>query len=106
LTRRRFLVGSAALATTLELQRFAFATEVCRLIPEQEEGPYYVAGELFRSNIVESRPGVPLSLRILVLDSRSCKPLSNAAVDVWHCDALGLYPGFTKQNPKHPLYSR
>jgi protocatechuate 3,4-dioxygenase beta subunit len=102
LTRRRFLVAGAALVTTLELKPFAFATDVCRLIPEQEEGPYYVAGELFRSNIVEGKPGVPLSLRIQVLDARSCKPLANAAVDVWHCDAVGLYAGFTKQNPMGP----
>jgi protocatechuate 3,4-dioxygenase beta subunit len=103
-TRRRFLVAGAVLATTLQLKRSALAADadVCRLIPEQEEGPYYVAGELVRTNIAESKPGVPLSLRILVLDARSCKPLSNAAVDVWHCDALGLYAGFTKQNPMGP----
>lgn len=103
-TRRRFLVAGAALATTLQLQRSALAADadVCRLIPEQEEGPYYVAGELVRSNIVEGKPGVPLSLRIQVLDARSCKPLSNAAVDLWHCDALGLYAGFTQQNPMGP----
>jgi protocatechuate 3,4-dioxygenase beta subunit len=104
MNRRRFLFTGAALATALQLKRSVLAADadVCHLIPEQEEGPYYVAGELFRSNIAESKPGVPLSLRILVLDARSCKPLSNAAVDLWHCDALGLYAGFTKQNPMGP----
>ncbi len=108
MTRRRFMASSAALATTLHFQRSALASGwapeegVCRLIPQQEEGPYYVARELFRSSIVEGKPGVPLSLRILVLDARTCEPLSNAAVDVWHCDALGLYSGFTKENPMGP----
>ena len=67
--RRAFLVAGAALATTLQLQRSALAADadVCRLTPEQEDGPYYVAGELVRSNIMEGKPGVPLSLRIQVL---------------------------------------
>ncbi len=38
----------------------------------------------------------------MVLDAHTCKPLSKVAVDVWHCDALGLYAGFTKQNPRGP----
>jgi protocatechuate 3,4-dioxygenase beta subunit len=29
-----------------------------------------------------------------VVDARSCQPLPNAAVDVWHCDAAGAYSGF------------
>jgi protocatechuate 3,4-dioxygenase beta subunit len=108
ITRRRFLATTAALATTLELQRAAFAlgllqnSDVCKLTPEQEVGPYYVADELLRSNIVEGKPGIPLELRIAVLDARTCKPLPNAAIDIWHCDALGLYSGYTAQNPMGP----
>ena len=45
---------------------------------------------------------MPLSLRIVLLDSRTCKPVPDAAVDLWHCDAVGLYSGFTKQNPMGP----
>jgi protocatechuate 3,4-dioxygenase beta subunit len=108
ISRRRFLASTAALATTLQLQRAARAAglmadaQVCTLAAEQEVGPYYVANELIRSDISEQKPGIPLSLRILVLDARTCKPISNAAVDVWHCDALGLYAGFTQQNPMGP----
>lgn len=65
-------------------------------MPEQEVGPYYVADELLRSNITESKPGIPLTLRLAILDARTCKPLPNAAVDIWHCDALGIYSGYTK----------
>ena len=103
LTRRRFLSTTLAMATALELRRAAFAlgfstdSAVCRLMPEQEVGPYYVAGELMRSNITENKPGVPLTLRIALLDARTCKPLTGAAVDLWHCDALGIYSGYTKQ---------
>lgn len=102
-TRRRFLSTTLTMATALELRRAAFAlgfstdSAVCQLMPEQEVGPYYVDGELLRSNISENKPGVPLSLRIALLDSRTCKPLTGAAVDIWHCDALGVYSGYTKQ---------
>ena len=104
LTRRHFIASGVVVASTLQLQRaakaigFAPEADVCRLAAEQEEGPFYVADELVRSNIVEGKPGVPLSLRLVVLDTRTCKPLQNAAVDIWHCDAGGVYSGYTKQS--------
>lgn len=78
---------------------FSPAPDVCTLEAEQEVGPYYVANEMIRRDIRESKAGFPLALDLLVLDSRTCKPLPHAAIDVWHCDALGLYAGYTKNNP-------
>jgi protocatechuate 3,4-dioxygenase beta subunit len=66
----------------------------CVLTPEQTEGPYYIAGEKFRRNITEGRAGVPLLLRLRVVDASTCNPIRNAAVDIWHADALGVYSGF------------
>jgi len=66
----------------------------CVLTPEQTEGPYYIAGEKFRRNIAEGRPGVPLLLRLRVVDPSTCRPIKGAAVDIWHADALGVYSGF------------
>ena len=66
----------------------------CVLTPEQTEGPYYIAGEKIRRNITEGRPGTPLTLRLAVVDSRTCKPIKGATVDIWHCDASGAYSGF------------
>jgi protocatechuate 3,4-dioxygenase beta subunit len=66
----------------------------CVLTPEQTEGPYYIPGELVRRNITEGRPGTPLSLRAYVVDASTCRPIENAAVDVWHADASGVYSGF------------
>src|SRR5439155_574562 len=34
-----------------------------------------------------------LTLRLTVLDASTCKPIKGAAVDIWHCDALGVYSG-------------
>jgi protocatechuate 3,4-dioxygenase beta subunit len=65
----------------------------CVLTPELTEGPYYVPGEKVRRNITEGRPGVPLALALTVLDASTCKPIKSAAVDIWHCDALGVYSG-------------
>ncbi len=108
LSRRRFLISGVAAATTIQLQHAARAlglaaeSGACKLAAEQEVGPYYVAEELLRSDISEGKPGVPLSLRVVLLDAHTCKPLPNAAVDLWHCDAVGLYSGFTQQNPMGP----
>jgi len=79
----------------------------CVVRPEQTEGPYFVDERLHRSDIrsdptdTQLRPGTPLTLRLLVsrLDAGNCQPLPGAQVDIWHCDALGLYsdvqdPGF------------
>lgn len=105
-SRRRFLQNSVGAAAAWELQRAAWAlgfapqAAVCNTVAaEQEVGPYYVANELLRANIREDKPGLPLTLRLAVLDVRNCKPLSHAAIDVWHCDALGLYAGYTKMDP-------
>ena len=65
----------------------------CVLTPELTEGPFYVDGEKVRRNITEGRPGTPLTLRLTVVNASTCKPIRNAAVDVWHCDAVGTYSG-------------
>jgi len=37
---------------------------------------------------------VPLALHATVVDASTCRPIRNAAVDIWHCDAGGVYSGF------------
>lgn len=79
----------------------------CVIRPEQTEGPYFVDERLNRSDIRSDptdgrvRPGTPLALtlRISRLNAGDCQPLQGAQVDIWHCDALGVYsdvqdPGF------------
>lgn len=64
------------------------------LTPEQTEGPYYLDINDVRSDIAEDREGAPLTLAITVVDADGCTPIRDAAVDVWHCDAEGVYSGF------------
>ena len=58
--------------------------------PEQEEGPYYRELVMERADVAEGRAGCPLELDIQVLDS-FCMPVTGALVDIWQCDALGIY---------------
>ncbi|NEA62768.1 intradiol ring-cleavage dioxygenase [Streptomyces sp. SID12488] len=71
------------------------SSEVCyTLTSETTEGPYYIDADKLRQDITEDKEGIPLTLSLRVIDSESCKPIVNAAVDIWHCDALGLYSGY------------
>jgi protocatechuate 3,4-dioxygenase beta subunit len=106
-TRRRFIRSSAATAAALplaakSLRLHAAAPPSCVFNPEQEEGPYYVDRELLRSDITEGKVGVPLRVRVTVVDAKTCTPIPNAALDIWHCDAGGVYSGYTKINPGGP----
>ncbi|WP_330351247.1 intradiol ring-cleavage dioxygenase [Streptomyces sp. NBC_00582] len=64
------------------------------LTKETIEGPYYLDYDLHRVDITEGKQGTPLDLRIQVRNSQDAKPVSNVAVDIWHCDALGIYSGY------------
>jgi protocatechuate 3,4-dioxygenase beta subunit len=106
-TRRRFIRSSAATAAALplaakSLRLRAAAPPSCVFNPEQEEGPYYVDRELLRSDITEGKVGVPLRVRVTIVDAKTCAPIPNAALDIWHCDASGVYSGYTKINPGGP----
>ena len=53
------------------------------------------------------KDGVPLAITFAVqaVDGRSCVPLAGVVVDIWHCDALGVYsdvqdPGFNTVGQK------
>ena len=99
-TRRDSLIRLGGFAVTalglggLEAAQADAATVSCILTPEQTEGPYYIAGEKLRRNITEGRPGAPMVLRTFVVDASTCRPIRNAAVDIWHADAAGVYSGF------------
>jgi protocatechuate 3,4-dioxygenase beta subunit len=108
-TRRGFLGFASATAAGL-LQRRAEAAPVtadgepaCILTPQAEEGPFYADPKLVRSDIAEGRPGVPLTLRLRVIEAGSCTAIHGARVDIWHCDAKGLYSAFPGQSDAHNI---
>ncbi|HWG96372.1 MAG TPA: intradiol ring-cleavage dioxygenase [Nitrospira sp.] len=86
---------------------------LCIVRPEQTEGPYFVDERLHRSDIRadpaigQVRPGAPLALtfQVMRLYAGECRPISDAQVDVWQCDAEGVYsdvedPGFNTLGQK------
>jgi len=78
----------------------------CVVYPQQTEGPYFIDEELNRSDIrldptdSSVKPGVPLKLqfRVSQVSGDTCIPLADAIVDVWHCDASGVYSGVNDRN--------
>jgi protocatechuate 3,4-dioxygenase beta subunit len=74
----------------------------CVVRPEQTEGPYFVDARLDRSDIRSDpgtgavKAGTPLQIALVVsriADGAACTPLAGARVDLWQCDAAGVYSG-------------
>jgi len=76
------------------------SSDICVLNSSVTEGPYYLDGALFRKDITEGKKGVPLTVKLTVLDqTENCEPVKGAAVEIWHCDAWGYYSGYTTTGP-------
>ena len=68
------------------------AAKTClRLMPEQEEGPFYVDLGKVRATSSKGRKGCRSTCAIRVIDHERCVPVANAAVDIWQCNADGVY---------------
>src|SRR5436190_18730518 len=66
----------------------------CVMTPAKTEGPYFVDEKLNRSDIRESQDGAKVVLTMYVFDAdNDCAPVQGATVDIWHCNAAGLYSG-------------
>jgi protocatechuate 3,4-dioxygenase beta subunit len=84
--------ASAAAETTL-----IPGADVCVLTPEVTGGPYYFDPGLERADITEgTQAGVATKVRLQIVDA-TCKPIEGARVDIWHCNAIGLYSGYPNQ---------
>jgi protocatechuate 3,4-dioxygenase beta subunit len=78
----------------------------CVVSPTMTVGPYFVDEQLNRSDIRADpasgavKEGAPLRLAITIQSVRgdSCTPVIGAYVDIWHCDAAGLYSDVPQNN--------
>ncbi|KAJ5056815.1 Intradiol ring-cleavage dioxygenase [Bipolaris maydis] len=61
------------------------------LVPEAIIGSYFASGELMRQDVTENLAGVPMHLDIQFLNINTMKPVKDLYVDIWHCNALGVY---------------
>ena len=92
------LAGGRAMAQATPLAGKGGAP-ACILTPAQTEGPYFVDERLERSDIrgdpssgaVKAGALLTLDLAIFAVDGARCVPAAGAIVDVWHCDAAGVY---------------
>jgi protocatechuate 3,4-dioxygenase beta subunit len=93
--------SAPTLAAATQAPSLTSAALSCVVRPELTIGPYFVDGQVNRSDI-RSEPsdnsvkeGVPLTLNISVasVGNNSCTPIEGAQVDIWHCDAQGHYSG-------------
>lgn len=75
------------------------AIPACVVRPELTEGPYFVDEMLNRSD-VRSDPSdgsvvqgaqLDIAFSVTQIGANGCVPLPNAQVDIWHCDANGIY---------------
>ncbi|KAI0009577.1 aromatic compound dioxygenase [Xylariaceae sp. FL0662B] len=65
----------------------------CILTPEVTQGPYYVGGEYVRPNIIEDQQGIETILDYQVVDINTCEPVTDVYLEMWHCNATGVYGG-------------
>jgi len=91
--------GLAAVAGPAGARTTTAAGEVCLITPQATQGPYWFDPNLERADITEGRKGLPLRIAIRVLEGATCAPIRDARVDVWHCDAQGVYSGYEGQGP-------
>ena len=92
LTRRRLILAAPALLVARQAWAASEPT------PRAAEGPFYPVeiptdhdNDLVRiDNVVREAGGEILRLRGLVTDT-SAKPIAGAVVEIWQCDANGVY---------------
>lgn len=122
---RLFTLGGAALgAGVVGKQVLAQGTSAgsssttglpgCVVRPAMTEGPYFVDEKLNRSDVRRDtksgvlKAGVPLVLNFLVskVGVGTCEPRNGVMVDIWHCDAGGLYSDEQANNTRGQNFLR
>lgn len=112
-SRRTLLsaTGAGGLAATvgapIALSRGAAAASprVCFVMPDVVDGPYYESRAIVRADIAEGRPGIPLEMRVSVVDA-ACRPIADARVDCWQADAQGIYSNYPDQGDDYDIATR
>lgn len=74
--------------------------ETCTVSDTETDGPYPLyksrGSSIQRVDITDGKTGLPLSILITVRNVKdNCSIVSNARVDIWHCDKDGYYSGYS-----------
>ena len=119
--RRRILKGLGAALAMVGLGRLSgpilIAQEACTTLtnPSLTEGPYFVEEILNRSDIRTDptdqtiQAGLPITLLVNVYQRNSdctVAPLTGGYVDIWHCNASGIYSDVEAQDTSGKKFLR
>jgi protocatechuate 3,4-dioxygenase beta subunit len=80
----------------------------CVAAREETQGPYWFDVDSIRSDLREDRPGTPLLLAVRAHGLSRCTngsaptAIPNSVVEIWHCDAGGVYSGFESASTGGP----
>ncbi len=104
----------AGTATQASAAATIVAVPNCVVSPALTEGPYFADVKLNRADIRSDpsdgvvKEGAPLqlTLRVSQMGSAGCTPLAGAMVDIWHCDALGVYSDFQAEGTAGKMFLR
>ncbi|KAK7721749.1 hypothetical protein SLS57_005098 [Botryosphaeria dothidea] len=96
---------TGVVSPSFDASSFFQANTSCIMTPENTIGPYYVTGELIRSDVTEDQPGVPLHLDLQFIDVNTCEPVPNLYIDIWAANATGTYSGIDVSNGQGGLNS-
>ena len=112
LGRRELILKTAGLFALIGFadgpfsKAFGQSSSTAIATPIETEGPYWVDEQLNRSDLSVDptdnsiQPGFPLVLNVTVLQlvDGVTTPVSDAYVDLWHCNASGVYSDEQAQN--------
>jgi protocatechuate 3,4-dioxygenase beta subunit len=93
--------GGTAAMTALASYPNPFSDEVdttCTPTCTMTEGPCHDDQAPEREDISEGKGGLPMRFALRIVDD-NCEPVTDADVDIWHCDNLGVYSSETADNP-------
>lgn len=65
----------------------------CTMLKDSFEGPFFFCTNPGLADIARGQPGAPLVVALRAVNAATCRPIPGAVIDVWHCDARGLYSG-------------
>lgn len=83
------------------------SAQQCTMLNDSIEGPFYFCTNPGVADIARGLPGVPLVIALRAINAATCQPIPDAVIDIWHCDARGLYSGHNLatdepiKSPKH-----
>lgn len=111
-TRKKFLrqliVGGTAVPFLIQACKKEDGTNAddgsssgdCMVTDTETDGPYPLynsrGSSINRMDITDGKTGLPLDITLIIRNvNDGCNVLTNARVDIWHCDKDGYYSGYT-----------